>query len=134
MPVAQTRSLARPLGLALALLAAIPALAQAAQPDESSARVAAAFGNTVTSTYPDGRSQKIWLHPDGSWTGLSRTHKDLAGTWTVKADKVCMRQKSPPTLPFSFCTPFPQDAHIGVAWGSRDAGGTPIRLRLDAGA
>jgi hypothetical protein len=130
MSVTQTRAAS----LCLVLLAAIPSLACAAQPDDPAARISAAFGNTVTSTYPDGRSQKIWLRPDGSWTGLSRTRKDLAGTWTVKGDKVCLRQKTPPTLPFSFCTPFPQDAHVGVAWASKDVGGTPIRLRLDAGA
>src|ERR1700750_1503129 len=74
-------------------------------------RVAQAFGNTVMSLYPDGRTQKIWLHPDGSWDGVGRANQELAGSWTLKDDKVCLRQKKPPTLPFSYCTPFPTDPH-----------------------
>jgi hypothetical protein len=93
-------------------------------------RVAAAFGNTVMSIYPDGRTQKIWLHPDGLWDGLGRDGKPLAGKWTMKGDRVCLRQTRPPTLPFSYCTAFPADPHIGVTWASRDFGGTPIRLTV----
>ena len=72
-------------------------------------RVAAAFGNTVMTIYPDGRTQKIWLHPDGSWDGTSRRNEPLSGKWTLKGDKVCLRQSKPPTLPFSYCTGFPED-------------------------
>jgi hypothetical protein len=97
------------------------------------APVASAFGNTVVSTYPDGRSQKIWLHPDGTWAGQSRTGTPLAGRWSVKGPKVCLRQSKPPTLPVSFCTPFPQNTGPGVQWTSRDLAGTPIRLSLQRG-
>jgi hypothetical protein len=95
--------------------------------------VAPAFGNTVLATYPDGRSQKIWLHPDGSWDGLSRKDTPLAGHWRLAGDKVCMRQSRPPTLPLSFCTPFPAHGEPGVQWASHDAIGTPIRLSLQKG-
>jgi hypothetical protein len=96
-------------------------------------RVAAAFGNTVLSIYPDGRTQKIWLHPDGLWDGVSRNGQQLSGKWTVKSDKVCLRQTKPPTLPLSYCTGFPTDAHVGVTWTSKDFGGTPIRLTVVPG-
>jgi hypothetical protein len=96
--------------------------------------VALAFGNTVISTYPDGRTQKIWLHPDGSWDGLSRAGRPTAGRWTLKGHKVCMRQSRPPTLPISVCTPFPEHAEVGVQWDSHDVMGRPIRLTLEKGA
>ncbi|HEV2533367.1 hypothetical protein [Phenylobacterium sp.] len=96
-------------------------------------RVAAAFGNTVLSVYPDGRTQKVWLHPDGLWDGLSRNNQALSGKWTMKADKVCLRQTRPPTLPFSYCTGFPEDPHVGVTWTSKDMVGTPIRLTVVKG-
>jgi hypothetical protein len=96
-------------------------------------RVAAAFGNTVMSIYPDGRSQKIWLHPDGSWDGLGRNNQPLAGVWTMKGDRVCLRQKKPPTLPFSYCTAFPDDPHIGITWTAKDFVGTPIKLTVVKG-
>jgi hypothetical protein len=94
------------------------------------ATLAPAFGNTVLATYPDGRSQKIWLHPDGSWDGLSRKGSPLAGRWQLKGSQICMRQMKPPTLPISFCTPFPTHTEPGVQWASRDVAGNPIKLTL----
>src|SRR4051812_41054751 len=73
---------------------------------EPSAKVAAAFGNTIVSIDPDGRSRKVWLQPDGSWTGLSRRGLALAGKWTVKGEKVCLSQ-SKPRLFGSLCQQFP---------------------------
>src|SRR6185437_2462277 len=100
---------------AVALAAVLAVFALAAEAAEApSSRIAAAFGNTVMSVYPDGRSQKIWLQPDGTWTGLSRRGNPLAGKWTEKGAKVYLRQSKPPTLPFSFCQAFPQDPAKGV--------------------
>jgi hypothetical protein len=112
-----------------ALAAAVSFAALNAQAADLS-RIAAAFGNTVMSIYPDGRTQKIWLHPDGEWEGQGRDGRPLAGHWTLKGDKVCLRQSKPPTLPFSYCTSFPADPHVGVVWTSKDFGGTPIRLTV----
>ena len=95
------------------------------------ANVSAAFGNTVLSIYPDGRAQKIWLAPDGSWTGLSRRGTPLAGAWSVKGPKVCLKQSKPPTLPISFCQAFPEDPAKGV--DAKDLAGTPIHLKLVKG-
>ncbi|MDB5444922.1 MAG: hypothetical protein JWQ97_239 [Phenylobacterium sp.] len=95
--------------------------------------VASAFGNTVVSTYPDGRTQKIWLHPDGSWDGEARNGLALAGRWQLKGEKVCLRQSKPPTLPISFCTPFPEHTEPGVQWASHDVIGNPIQLSLQKG-
>jgi hypothetical protein len=85
------------------------------------------------SIYPDGRTQKIWLHPDGSWDGLGRNSQPLAGHWTLKGDRVCLKQSKPPTLPISYCTSFPDDPHIGVVWTSKDVVGTPIKLTVVQG-
>jgi hypothetical protein len=103
--------------------------AQAAEPGP----VAAAFGNTVISHYPDGTSQKIWLHADGTWNGISRKNKPLAGKWTQRDDKVCMRQTAPPTLPISYCTPIPAGSQPGVQWSGHDVAGRSITLSLMKG-
>jgi hypothetical protein len=95
--------------------------------------VAPAFGNTVISTYPDGTSQKIWLHPDGSWDGISRKGIRLAGRWDMRGEKVCLRQSTPPTLPIAYCTPFPTRTVPGVQWSGRDVAGRPITLSLMRG-
>ena len=111
---------------ALACIAATPAAHAEAGP----AGIAATFGNTVTSTYPDGRSQKIWLMPDGTWTGRSRRGAPLAGKWSMRGEKVCLRQTSP-AMPFSFCQVLPADPEVGLT--SKDLVGTPIRLKLVKG-
>jgi hypothetical protein len=120
---------------ALALVAAtyVATTGHAAESDakDGKANVSAAFGNTVLSIYPDGRAQKIWLQPDGTWTGLSRRDKDLAGSWSVKGVKVCLKQSKPPTLPLSFCQPFPEDPAKGI--DAKDMTGTPIHLKLVKG-
>jgi hypothetical protein len=103
--------------------------AQAADPSG----VAAAFGNTVISSYPDGTSQKIWLHADGSWSGLSRRNVSLEGRWTIRSDKVCLRQTRPATLPISYCTPLPASSQPGVKWAGRDVAGRSITLSLMKG-
>ncbi|HKR88099.1 MAG TPA: hypothetical protein VJS38_07970 [Phenylobacterium sp.] len=103
--------------------------AQAAEPGA----VSAAFGNTVISSYPDGTSQKIWLHADGTWNGVSRRNAPLAGKWTLRGDKVCMRQTAPPTLPISYCTPIPASSQPGAQWAGRDVAGRAITLSLMKG-
>jgi hypothetical protein len=115
------------------LAAAISLTALNAEASDLS-RLAAAFGNTVMSIYPDGRTQKIWLHPNGDWDGQGRDGRPLAGHWALRGDKVCLRQTKPPTLPFfSYCTSFPADAHVGAVWASKDFGGAPIKLTVVQG-
>jgi hypothetical protein len=93
--------------------------------------VQATFGNTVMSIYPDGRSQKIWLHADGTWDGKSRRNIALSGKWTMKGDKVCLRQSRPPTLPISFCQTMPKDPDVTLT--SHDLTGQTIHLKIVKG-
>ena len=92
--------------------------------------VKASFGNTILTVDPDGRSRKIWLKPDGTWTGLSRRGLDLAGTWTEKGQKVCLKQ-SKPRLPGSLCEAFPTQPGVSVA--SKDPSGKKVTLKLVRG-
>lgn len=125
--ISTLRLLARTVVAGYAAFAALNA--QAAEPGA----VSAAFGNTVISSYPDGTSQKIWLHADGSWNGISRHNVALSGRWTQRDDKVCMRQTQPPTLPISYCTPLPANSQPGVQWSGRDVAGRAITLSLTKG-
>ena len=105
--------------------------APAAQPAEEEARgVSAAFGNTVLSVYPDGRTQVVWLSPDGTWSGITREKWRVRGRWRTKGDKVCLRQTNPMTIPVKYCAPVPGDATIGTTWNSKDLTGTPIEIRI----
>lgn len=116
------------LALAATPLVITPLVARAAE--GASANVSAAFGNTLLTIDPDGRSRKIWLQPDGTWTGLSRRGLDLAGKWKVDGDKVCLSQ-SKPALPGSMCEKFPTDPQTGVE--AKDPTGKTIRLKLVKG-
>jgi hypothetical protein len=118
------------LSLAAATLA-VSALGVSAVPAAAApANVSAAFGNTIVSIDPDGRSRKIWLQPDGSWTGLSRRGLALAGKWTVKGEKVCLSQ-SKPRLFGSLCQEFPTDPKTGI--DTKDPTGKSVHLKLVKG-
>lgn len=118
----------RPIVFLLAAFLAAPLAAHAAAaPPES---VKAAFGNTVLTIDPDGRSRKIWLQPNGTWTGLSRRGLDLAGKWTVQGDKVCLSQ-SKPRLFGTMCEKFPTELGIGVE--ARDPTGKTVQVKLVKG-
>jgi len=117
--------------LAAAVALGLCAASAARAADPAAAKVAATFGNTVISTYPDGRSQKIWLSEDGTWTGLSRRGSPLAGTWSTRGDKVCLKQTHPPMFGLSFCQALPDDPSKGM--DSRDFIGTRIHLKLVKG-
>lgn len=112
---------------AAALAAPLPS---AAAPAASTAKVAAAFGNTVLTVDPDGRSRKLWLSADGSWTGLSRRGRELAGTWSVKGDEVCLKQ-SKPRLFGSLCERFPTEPGASVT--AKDPSGKTIQIKLVKG-
>ena len=116
------------MALLLGALVASPLAAPAAA--APAANVQAAFGNTVLTIDPDGRSRKIWLKPDGTWTGLSRRGLDLAGKWTVKGDAVCLSQ-SKPRLPGRMCQKFPTEPGVGVQ--AKDPTGKSVQVKLVKG-
>jgi hypothetical protein len=95
--------------------------------------VKAAFGNTIRTTYPDGRLQYIWLRPDGSWDAIGRRGKPSSGKWTLKEEKLCMKQVKPFAAPFKYCTRIPADGDVGIVWTSKDMAGEPIKLTLVKG-
>lgn len=115
------------------VLAVVTALAVACTARANASRlpnVSAAFGNTIIVTDPDGRSRKIWLAPDGSWTGLSRRGLDLAGRWAVRDDKVCMTQLKP-RLFGSLCQRIPNKLQMDVE--ANDPAGKTVHVKLVPG-
>ena len=112
----------RLLSLAIAL-AAVPVAGQAAS------NVAAAFGNTIVSTYPDGRTGLLWLKADGTYTGKGRRRLPSSGTWTIKSSQVCFRQLRPRRAPFSYCTKLPSTS----VWSARAVTGERVQVRIVEG-
>ena len=91
-----------------------------------------AFGNTIVSTYPDGRIAKLWLKADGSYDAQGRRGGASSGRWSVKGDKLCMKQGRPIAIPFSFCTPI---VHVGAggSWSAQAVTGEQIRVTVIKG-
>jgi hypothetical protein len=95
-------------------------------------QLAPAFKNTVVSTYPDGRTARLWLSSDGSYTAEGRRKDRSSGHWKVKGDKICLRQSHPATLPLSYCTALPSGG-VGSTWSAKSVFGDPLKVTLVAG-
>lgn len=115
--------------LLLAPLCAVPVGAAQAQPDAPPA-IQRAFGNTILSTYPDGRTARLWLDPSGSYTAMGRRKDRSSGHWKISGDKLCLKQSHPFAPPFfKYCTAIPESDH----WSAKAVTGEPIRVRLVPG-
>jgi len=92
----------------------------------------AAFQSTVVSTYPDGRTARLWLSSDGSYTAEGRKKDRSSGHWKLKDDQICLRQSDPATVPISYCTAVPSGG-VGSAWSAKSVFGDPLKVELVAG-
>ena len=98
----------------------------------SLAALEAAFDNTVVSTYPDGRQAKAWLNRDGTWRGQGRSGKTNSGRWTLKGERVCLRQSRPVPVPLAYCTEV-RPGGVGTTWTGKAVTGEAVRFELVAG-
>ena len=113
----------------LAAIAFGLALATAVTAAPIPAELGKAFGATVVSTYPDGRTALLWLKRDGTYDAKGRRRTPSSGTWIVKSGKVCLKQLKPMRAPFSYCTPLPS----GDTWKAKAVTGEPITVKIVAG-
>ena len=109
----------------IAALIALPAGAQTPAPPQ----LARAFGNTIVSTYPDGRTGLLWLKADGTYSGKGRRRLDSSGSWTFSRGKVCLKQLKPTRQLIRYCTPLP----AADSWTARAVTGEKITVRLVPG-
>jgi hypothetical protein len=112
--------------LVVSLLASAPA------PEASPADIEPAFSNTIVSTYPDGRKARLWLNPDGAYRAQGQRGDHSSGRWSLRADKLCLKQKKPMSIPFAYCTQVRRGG-IGTSWMGRAVTGERIRIQLVAG-
>src|SRR5262245_24090928 len=121
----------------LVSVACLPLLCAAdtyvADPDPQPRGFSVVFGNTVKVDYADGRFERIWFERNGAWRALSKRGTWSGGRWSVKADKICMRQQRPFPAPIRYCTQFPIDGGVGAAWSALDWRGEPIVLTVIRG-
>jgi hypothetical protein len=94
--------------------------------------LAQTFGNTVVSTYPDGRQAELWLQPDGRYTAEGRRSDASSGHWKIKDGKLCLSQSSPIPSPFTYCTAIPA-MRMGASWTAKAVTGEQIRVKVVKG-
>jgi len=113
------------LGLPLILLApvAVPA------PALASPSLQEAFDGTIVSTYPDGRTARLWLQASGDYTAEGRRGDRSSGHWRQEGERMCLRQSRPFPSPFSYCTSMPS----GESWTAKAVTGEPLHVRLERG-
>jgi hypothetical protein len=99
---------------------------------ESSTSLKPAFKNTIVSTYPSGRSTRLWLAADGSSKAQRTNGRFTKGKWSRKGDEVCLRQTGPIPIPITFCSPIPA-VYVGATWRGKSPKGEPLTNRLVAG-
>ena len=114
------------------MLAALILAAVLSQTPPAAADLAPAFGNTLLSTYPDGRTARMWLQADGRYQGQGRRGGASSGRWSVRDGQVCFGQRRPIPVPRSFCTPIVRGG-VGTRWTARAVTGETIRVQLVAG-
>jgi hypothetical protein len=91
-----------------------------------------AFGNTIVTTYPNGKTTRMWLHRDGTYDGRRANGQATAGVWKVKQKDVCITQKRPLYVPVAFCTGIVPGG-VGTSWTAKGLYGEPVRNTLIAG-
>ena len=110
----------------LALAVALPCAA--AEPS----KVDEAFGNTIISTYPDGRMAELWLAADGSYTAQGRRHDPSRGHWRVTDGKMCLKQSHPLAFGITYCVPLPAGG-LHESWTGKAYTGEAITIHLAQG-
>lgn len=102
------------------------------QSQPGAADLAPAFGNTLVSTYPDGRTAKTWLTEDGRYEGQGRRGGASSGVWRVRDGRVCLTQRRPIPFPRAFCTPIVR-GDVGSRWTARAVTSETVQMELRAG-
>jgi hypothetical protein len=116
------------------LIAAIVALfATAAQADPFEGM----YGNTATSTSPDGKKYVFYFNPDGTFENHYPSGRVFKGTYTWKDPQTaCFTITDPPPAKgedSTNCRPFPVTHHVGDVWTEKDSEGVPYTNAITAG-
>jgi hypothetical protein len=102
------------------------------QSSPGEAELGPVFGNTLVSTYPDGRTARLWMKSGGTYDGVGRRGEHTSGVWRVRDDRVCFSQRRPIPMPGSYCTPIVRGG-VGARWTARAVTGETIQVQLVAG-
>jgi hypothetical protein len=83
-----------------------------------------AYGNTIVSTYSDGRVVKVYVDPDHSYSIALPNGGKVKGTWADGADASCFTPTDPPPAPGTKPICFPlKEYKLGDSFDGSDSSG-----------
>jgi hypothetical protein len=83
-----------------------------------------AYGNTITSTYSDGRVVKVYVDADHTYFIVLADGAKLKGTWSDGGGQSCFTATDPPPKPGAQPTCFPlKEYKVGDNFSGEDATG-----------
>jgi len=94
------------------------------------------YGNTATSTSPDGKTYSFYFNQDGTYKMRTPGGHIVTGFITWKdAQTACFTVTDPPPKPGDTgnCRPFPVAHHVGDVWVEKDSEGVPYTNTVIAG-
>ena len=95
------------------------------------------YGNTATSTSPDGKTIDYYFNKDGTFSVKFPSGHGASGTYVWKdATTACFTITDPAPKPGqdgTNCRPFPQTHHVGDVWQEKDSDGVTWTNRVVAG-
>ena len=95
------------------------------------------YGNTVTSTAPDGKTYVYYFNRNGTFQIRNPNGRLIKGTFQWKdAQTACFTVTNPPPAKGETginCRPFPVTHHVGDTWTEKDSEGVPFTNSIMAG-
>lgn len=82
------------------------------------------YGNTITSTYADGRVVKVYVEPNHTYSIVLQGGVKLSGTWADGSGGSCFTLTNPPPAPGAKPSCFPlKEYKVGDSFSGADATG-----------
>jgi hypothetical protein len=82
------------------------------------------YGNTITSTYSDGRVVRVFVEPDHTYSIVLPDGAKLTGTWADAVGQSCFTVTNPPPAPGARPSCFPlKEYKVGDSFSGEDASG-----------
>lgn len=88
------------------------------------------YGNTIVVTYANGGQALFFFNADGTFTGTAPGGSQMAGTYTVQGDQLCLIS---PNGQAPQCTALQAEKNVGDTWQQTAADGSQISVELRAG-
>lgn len=102
-------------------------MACGAQPALAGDTWSGAYGNTITSTYSDGRVVKVYVEPDHTYSILLPNGAKLKGAWADGGGQSCFTVTDPPPAPDAKPSCFPlKEYKLGDSFSGADPSGTYV--------